>query len=65
MTTVRKPPTPLSESNGTFGHQVETPRARSTSVGTFGHQVEQPAIPMTNTVNGVTHIVSPGANEPK
>lgn len=61
MPVVKIPQTPLSESNGSMGHHVETPRKRSTSSG----QVEQPAIPMIGTTNGVTFVVPPGANEPQ
>lgn len=65
MSTVRIPPVPLSESDGSFGHHVETPRARSRSVTNGVASVERPAIPATSTVNGTTFVVPPGDNEPK
>ncbi|RXH23311.1 hypothetical protein XH99_31865 [Bradyrhizobium nanningense] len=65
MSTVRIPPVPLSQSDGSFGRHVETPRARSRSVVNGVVSVEQPAIPATSTVNGTTFVVPPGANDVK
>ena len=65
MTTIKIPATPLSESNGNMGHHVETPRTRSHSDGNMGAHAESDAIGATSTVNGVTFVVLPGANQPK
>ncbi|GMO36582.1 hypothetical protein BwSF12_47220 [Bradyrhizobium ottawaense] len=57
MPKVVVPNTPLMESDGSFGHHVETPRIRASSEGSFGRHVEAAPIPMSSTVNGVTTIV--------
>jgi hypothetical protein len=65
MPTIRVNPTPLAESDGSFGHHVDTPRARAESFGTFGHHVEDGDTPTSSTVNGVTHVLPPRPTHPK
>ncbi|WP_445215740.1 hypothetical protein ACKWRH_25325 [Bradyrhizobium sp. Pa8] len=59
MSKVTVPAVPLSESDGSFGHHVETPRIRASSDGSFGHHVDGPDIAMQSTVNGVTTVLPP------
>lgn len=65
MTKVTIPPVPLSESDGSMGHHMETPRVRGLSDGSMGHHVEAGAQPMTSTVNGVTHVLPVNPRDPK
>ncbi|MCJ9731290.1 hypothetical protein [Bradyrhizobium sp. PRIMUS42] len=60
MSTIRIPAVPLVESNGTFGHHVDTRgQHRMSSDGSFGHHVSPEPIPMSSTVNGVTTTMPP------
>lgn len=65
MTIIRHKPTPLSESKGSMGHHVETPRVRGESDGSFGHHVEPAAITVTSAVNGVKHVLQASPNKPQ
>lgn len=54
------PATPLVESDGSFGHHVDSRgQHRMESDGSFGHQKSSPPIPMSSTVNGVTTVMPP------
>ncbi|MBR0735763.1 hypothetical protein JQ581_02390 [Bradyrhizobium liaoningense] len=54
------PNTPLAESNGSFGHHVDTGgQHRMESDGSFGHHKSETPAPMSSSVNGVTHIMPP------
>jgi hypothetical protein len=64
-TTVKIPQVPLSESHGSMGDHVETPRTRGRSDGSFGAHVEPAPIPMSSTVNGTTFVLPVAKSEPK
>ncbi|MEY9191877.1 hypothetical protein [Bradyrhizobium ottawaense] len=60
MSKVVIPAVPLVESDGSFGHHVDTRgQHRMDSDGSFGHHTSSLPIPMSSTVNGVTTVMPP------